>query len=165
MPAGFLMLMMGNGRLIVRPMIRGGTMKKMKTRVIAGLGAALVAVGLSVAVPVAAEAGTKSNSCSGTHVATKTVQNNNGTVVGRAGIYRNGDYMCAVLIKAGPVYGVATWTQLHIESSRDIESDAGYFQYKTDALTVYAPSHSVRVTMGVTGKNGVNNWGSWTVNG
>lgn len=140
-------------------------MKSIKKRLVAGLGSALLVTGLAVAVPATASAETYSSSCKGSYVTTKTVKNGSGTVIGRAGVYRDGNYMCAVLVKAGPVYGVATYTDLMVSSPQDYGFDAGNFSYKTDAIRVYAPDHRILVSATVTGKNGTAYWNDSYVTG
>ncbi|GAT73132.1 hypothetical protein [Microbacterium hydrocarbonoxydans] len=132
-------------------------MKSIKKRLVAGLGAALLAASLTVAVPATANAATYSSSCKGSHVATKAIKNSAGTVLARVGVYRDGNYMCAVLVKAGPVYGVPTYTDLMVSTPQDYGFDQGYFSYKTDAIRVYAPNHRVLLNASVTGKNGNTN--------
>lgn len=132
-------------------------MNTMKKRLLAGIGAALLAVGVAVATPAAAGAVTYSSSCKGTHIRTATVTNVNGTVLGRFGIYRDGNYACAVLVKAGPVYGVPTITRLYVQG-HERGSDEGTFRYQTAAIRVYAPAHKVQVGGTVQGKNGALNY-------
>lgn len=133
-------------------------MNSIKKRLIAGLGSALLVTGLAVAVPATASAETYSASCKGSYVTTKTVENVSGTVIGRVGVYRDGNYMCAVLVKAGPVYGVPTFTELSVSSAHDDGVDSGRFSYRTDAIRVYAPWHQIHVSATVAGRNGNLNW-------
>lgn len=127
-----------------------------KSRLVAGLTAVLLTGGLALAVPAAAEASTQSASCAGTYVTTKTLKNNNGTVIGRVGIYRDGNYGCAVGVKAGPVYGVPTHTHLYVSGGvgGDWGVDSGNFAYQTNAIRVYSPGHRIRFAFYVTSKSG-----------
>lgn len=129
-------------------------MRSLKIGLFAVLSSALFAS--SIALSPAAEASTQSASCSGTYVATRTVSNAGGTVIGRIGIYRDGNYACAIGVKAGPVYGVATYTSLIVysESGADSGSDSGQFRYQTNAIRVYAPAHYVLVDLLVTTNTG-----------
>lgn len=117
-------------------------MRTRKNRLLAGLGAVLMATALSVAAPTAAQAAT---TCSGTYVKTVKSTNASGVVIGRIGIYRSGTKVCAVLVKAGPLYGVSSYTMLEIWTKRPGQTyiptnqyrvDDGDFRYQTDALTV-----------------------------
>ncbi|WZO41603.1 hypothetical protein MRBLWO13_001801 [Microbacterium sp. LWO13-1.2] len=140
-------------------------MKSIKKRLVAGLGAAVLVAGLAVAVPATANAASYSSSCKGTYVTTKRVTNASGTVLGRVGVYRDGNYMCAVLVKAGPVYGVPTFTELELDSAHDHGADSGRFSYQTDAIRVYAPYHQIHLGATVAGKNGALNWVGTDVRG
>ena len=130
-------------------------MRSIKTGLFAVLSSALFAG--SVALSPAAVASTQSASCSGTYVATRTVSNAAGTVIGRVGIYRDGNYACAIGVKAGPLYGAATYTSLIVysQSGSDSGDDSGHFRYQTNAIRVYAPGHYVLVDLLVTTNTGV----------
>ncbi|MFJ3958818.1 hypothetical protein [Arthrobacter sp. NPDC090010] len=141
-------------------------MKSIKKRFAALLSTFLIAAGLIVAMPAASNAATSSSSCSGSYVSTKYVKNGSGTVIGRVGVYREGNYMCAILIKAGPAYGVRTYVKLDIQS-RDggFRWDFGDFLYRTDALRIYAPDHTIYFNAHVEGKNGGNFYAEGYVRG
>lgn len=134
-------------------------MRNAKKRIIAGLSAAMIAAGMGIAVPAAAQAETYSASCAGTHLKTVSVKNSTGTVIGRLGMYRDGTKFCAIGVKAGGVYGVPTFTQLVIYSSIDYGKDDGDFKYRTDAITINArPGSCVVAQLIVRTKAGNNQW-------
>lgn len=112
-------------------------MKTAFKRALAALGTVALAGTLAVAVPTAAQAA-HSASCSGSLVRSMPYRNNNGTVIANLGIYRSGTKVCAVAVKAGPLYGVSTHMQLNIWAWNYPQSDfdQGYFKYQTDALTI-----------------------------
>ncbi|MEH1031554.1 hypothetical protein V6W11_27765 [Micromonospora profundi] len=129
-------------------------MRSIKIGLFAVLSSALFAS--SIALSPTAQASTQSASCAGTHVANRTVSNAAGTVIGRVGIYRDGNYACAIGVKAGGVYGVPTYTSLIVysQSGADSGSDSGQFLYQTNAIRVYAPAHYILVDLLVTTNTG-----------
>ena len=129
-----------------------------KSKVWSAASAAAPAGALLVGVPTAAEAAPLT--CPGTRISTINVTAAAGTLVGKAGGYRQDSKVCAVLIKQGPVYGVVTQTELYLSATwkdiqgyphSDSDSDAGMFKYQTDAITISVPKGKpFRVTAYVT---------------
>lgn len=105
-----------------------------KKKLLAGLGALVLAGTMTVGLPAAAQAAT---SCSGTRIDTVNYRNNSGTVIAKIGVYKNGYKACAVAVKTAPLYGEATYMQLEVSPEEGATvRDAGNFRYQTDALTV-----------------------------
>lgn len=141
-------------------------MNSMKRKLTAAAAALTVGAGLLLAGPASPAAA--ASSCQGTHVSTKAIKNGSGTRLANIGIYRSGAKYCAVLVKAGPVYGVGTKTYLKIDRNRHggastTKSDGiGDFKYQTDALTVDGTNSSVYVWGFTTGRDGKRySWGGY----
>lgn len=131
-------------------------------KAMAALGAVAVATAITVAVPTAAQAAL---TCNGSHVRTLEMRNGNGTVVARLGVYRSGTKICAVGVKAGPMYGVASYMQVELQRrgsapgywSGSSEYDNDYVKYQTDAVTINAlssPNRCIKVKLTMENKNG-----------
>ena len=140
----------------------------MTKKLIGTASAIALAGGLLLAAPTAANAAL---TCPGTRIATKPINNAAGTRVANIGIYRSGTQYCAVLIKQGPVYGVATNTFLKIErvpygsAAGGMRQDSGSFKYQTDALKISGSNARLWVWGYTTGRNGkVFQWSGFVKN-
>lgn len=124
-------------------------MKLTFKKAMAAFGAVAVATTIMVAVPTTAQAALN---CSGSHVRTLDMRNGNGTVVARLGVYRSGTKICAVGVKAGPMYGVGSYMQILLQRrgtapgywSGSSKHDLDYVKYQTNAITIDALTSSNR---------------------
>lgn len=107
-------------------------MSRSFARTVAGFGAAVLLGTLGALAPGVAAQAAPAYACSQNHVKTMQLRNASGTVVGKLGIYRTGTKVCAVAMKAGPLYGVESYMSLAVST----KGDEGRFKYQTRAITV-----------------------------